>query len=139
MNFVSAVLVIAAVSNTSQPTDYKTAYKKAQSDDRPLLVLVTAEWCPPCKMMKDTTIPQMVSDNKFRNVHFASIDFDKDPKNARNLIGNRGIPQLVLYEKIDGKWNVRYLSGFQKVAAVEKFIGTPDLRTAKADSLAVDK
>ncbi len=139
MNLVSAVLVIAAISNSSQPTDYKTAYERAQLDDRPLLVLVTAEWCPPCQIMKTTTIPKLISDNRFRNVHFASIDLDKDPKNARNLIGNRGVPQLILYQKIDAQWNVRFLSGLQTVSAVETFIGNPDLRTANADSLAIDQ
>ena len=139
MYLVSAVLVIAAISNSSQPTDYQTAYKQAQLDDQPLLVLVTAEWCPPCKIMKSTTIPQMISSDKFRNVHFASIDLDKDPKNARNLIGNRGVPQLILYRRIDGEWNVRFLGGYQTVAAVESFIGSPDLRTANADTLRIDQ
>ena len=31
---------------------YKQAYAKAQAGDKPLLVMVTADWCPPCRQMK---------------------------------------------------------------------------------------
>ncbi len=134
MNFISAVLIIAATSNSSQPTDYKTAYQRAMNDDQPMLVLVTAEWCPPCRMMKSTTIPKMVADNKFKEVHFATIDLDKKAKTARKLIGNRGVPQLILYEKKNGAWSVKHLAGFQSAAKVESFIGSPSLRTAQANS-----
>ena len=41
---LSAALVLFAVENVNaqQPLDYATAYKNAQSGDKPLLVLVTA-------------------------------------------------------------------------------------------------
>ena len=142
MNFVPVVVVIAAISgiNNSEPTDYQTAFDRAQKDDKPLLVLVTAEWCPPCKMMKQTTIPQMIEGKKFDQVHFATVDLDKNPTDARNLIGNRGIPQLVIYEKQNDTWNVRYLSGYQDVAKVESFLSqSPTIRTAQADLQVADQ
>jgi thiol-disulfide isomerase/thioredoxin len=138
MNFVSAALVFAAFSgiNSSKPVDYKTAYQRAQEDGRPLLVLVTAEWCPPCQMMKQTTIPALVESNGFNDVHFATVDLDRSPVDARNIIGARGVPQLVLYEQKDGRWQTRILSGFQNVASVEAFLGHNNrTRTAGADSM----
>lgn len=140
MNLVHVVAIIAAISHvpSSEPTDYKTAYQRSQQDERPLLVLVSAEWCPPCRMMKQNTIPAMVDNNKFSNVHFATVDLDRNPVDARNLIGDRGVPQLVLYEKQDGVWTVRFLSGYHDIAAVETFLGKPkSIRTADAQTLVV--
>ncbi len=142
MNFVPVVFVIAAISgiNNGEPTDYQTAFNRAQQDDKPLLVLVTAEWCPPCKMMKQTTIPQMIEAKQFDGVHFATVDLDKNPTDARNLIGTRGVPQLVIYEKQNDAWNVRFLSGYQDVAKVQSFLGqSPTIRTAQADLQVADQ
>lgn len=142
MNFVPVVFVIAAISgiNNSEPTDYKTAFNLAQQDDKPLLVLVSAEWCPPCKMMKQTTIPQLIDGNKFRNVHFATVDLDREPTDARNLIGSRGVPQLVMYEKHNGSWKVSFLSGYQDVAKVESFLNQSEvIRTAQAQTQVVEQ
>ena len=67
--FVTFFLLVTVVSAPSvfaqQPTDYFTAYEKAQKGDKPMLVLVTAEWCPPCKVMKSTMIPQLMQRNAF--------------------------------------------------------------------------
>lgn len=142
MNFVPVAIVIAAISgiNTSQPTSYKTAFLRAQQDDRPLLVLVSAKWCPPCQMMKKTTIPQMIEANKFKGVHFATVDLDENPVDARNLIGSRGVPQLVLYERKNDKWQIKFLSGYHDIAAVETFLGSKgEVRTAQVPSLAAGK
>jgi thiol-disulfide isomerase/thioredoxin len=140
MIFVPVVLVVSVLSQVqgSEPTDYKTAFKRAQQDDKPLLVLVTATWCPPCRLMKQTTIPQMIEENRFQSVHFATVDVDKNPKDARNLIGSRGVPQLILYEKIEGAWQVRYLAGYHDVSSVETFLNKSQrIRTANSRSLMV--
>jgi thiol:disulfide interchange protein len=140
MNFVPVVLALAAISHSqsSQPVDYKTAYTRSQQDERPLLVLVTAQWCPPCQLMKQTTIPRMIDNHKFDQVHFATVDLDVNTKDARNLIGSRGVPQLVLYEKQGGVWTVRFLSGYHDVAAVESFLTqSSKVRTAGIPTLAV--
>lgn len=142
MSFVPVAIVIAAISgiNTSQPTSYKTAFQRAQQDDRPLLVLVSAKWCPPCQMMKRTTIPKMIEANKFQGVHFATVDLDENPVDARNLIGTRGVPQLVIYERKGEQWTSRFLSGYHDIAAVESFLGkSGELRTAQVPTLASGK
>lgn len=140
MNFVPFAIVLATINLPSDPTDYKTAFFRAQEDNKPLLVLVTAEWCPPCRMMKQTTIPEMVDDNRFRDFHFALVDVDKEPKNARNLIGDGLVPQLIVYEKKDGEWDTRSVMGFQSVAQVETFLeASRPVRTAEAKTLVVDQ
>ena len=138
MHFLTAFLFAAAVANSSssEPLDYETAYQRALNGDKPLLVLVTADWCPPCQTMKSTTIPQMIEENRFSGVHFATVDCDKDFKDARNLLGGRKIPQLILFERKDDKWTAKYLQGVQSVASVDAFIGSSDpIRTASNEQV----
>ncbi len=116
-----------------EPTDYRTAYERALAGDKPLLVLVTAEWCPPCQTMKSTTIPQLMAKDAFRGFHYATVDLGKEEQLARKLIGKRGIPQLIVFEKKDEKWQRRYLRGIQTAATVEAFIAkAATARTAAA-------
>ncbi len=110
------------VSNGSEPTDYKTAYKRAQTGDKPLLVLVTADWCAPCQQMKSSTIPKLMSRDAFQDFHYATVDLSRQETLGRKLIGKRGVPQLIVYEKRDDKWQRRYLRGAQTVETVEAFI-----------------
>ncbi|MGB1930608.1 MAG: thioredoxin family protein [Mariniblastus sp.] len=139
--FLSAALVLFAVESVSaqQPLDYATAYKNAQSGDKPLLVLVTAKWCPPCQAMKKNTIPELLKKSAFEGYHYTNVDLDKDSKVARQLIGSRGVPQLILFEKKSGKWTRKFLSGYNSVASVEKFVMKPAVRTADLVTPAVEK
>lgn len=105
-----------------QPLDYKTAYYNAQKGDKPLLILVTAEWCPPCQQMKATTIPALQSRNRFENFHFAKVDLTLQERLGRQLIGDRGIPQMIMFEKHNGQWVRRYLRGMQTAEKVEAFM-----------------
>lgn len=136
------VLILAAIvalpgGNENEPVDYKTAYQRALTGDKPLLVLVTAEWCPPCKTMKNKTIPELMSQNAFQDFHYATVDLGKDEGLARKLIGTRGVPQLILYEKKDDRWERRYLRGAQTVETVRAFIQqNQPVRTADATAVA---
>ena len=120
--------------NDNEPTDYKTAFKKAQNGDKPLLVFVSAEWCPPCQTMKSSTIPKLVQKDAFDGFHYATVDLGKEQELGRRLIGERGIPQLIMFEKKDDKWQRRYLRGMQSPESVEAFIAQSEkaARTASA-------
>ena len=136
MNFVPVMLVLAALTNQSEPTDYRTAFDRAMKGDKPLLVLVTADWCPPCQKMKQTTIPSLISDDQFRNFNFATVDLDRDTIDARNLIGNGTVPQLVIFEKQNGIWQQRRLLGYKSPDTVKEFLGnTGPVLTAKNQAL----
>ena len=119
---------------------YKEAYQDAQAGDKPLLVLVSATWCPPCQVMKQTTIPQLMQRNAFNDFHYATVDLDQEEELARQLIGNRGLPQLIMFEKSEGKWVRRYLKGIQSVETVEAFVAqASSYRTANAGINVIDK
>lgn len=110
-------------SSKIEALDYQTAYQRCLSSDKPMLVMVTATWCPPCQQMKNNTLPQLVQRGSFKDVHFAMVDLDQQPEIAQALIGDRGVPQLVLFQKSNNEWVRRYISGMQTVEGVEAFIG----------------
>lgn len=149
MRMILALLVFIAATAVSlcsnaqepvKPLDYKTAYKNAQQGDKPLLVLVTADWCPPCQVMKKTTIPTLMKKETFRGFHYSTVDLDREEQLARQLIGDRGVPQLIMYERQDDKWVRRYLRGIQTPETVEAFVAQAgSLRTADASSDLVEK
>ncbi|HMO12655.1 MAG TPA: thioredoxin family protein [Pirellulaceae bacterium] len=123
MNFVTAILLIAATTNANrEPLDYATAHELAMKGDKPLLVLVTAEWCPPCQVLKNTVLPDLLSQDAFKDYHFAMVDYDKQNQLAKKLIQNRGVPQLLLYEKHDDTWKLRFLAGAQSRDVVLGFL-----------------
>jgi thiol:disulfide interchange protein len=112
---------------------YREAYQDAQAGDKPLLVLVTATWCPPCQVMKQTTIPELMRKESFKDFHYATVDLDQEKELAQQLIGTRGLPQLIMFEQEDGKWVRRYLRGIQTVETVEAFVAQASIfRTADA-------
>jgi thioredoxin-like negative regulator of GroEL len=73
--------------------------------------------------MKNNTLPQLFQRGSFKDVHFAMVDLDQQPEIAQALIGDRGVPQLVLFQKSNNEWVRRYISGMQTVEGVEAFIG----------------
>jgi thioredoxin-like negative regulator of GroEL len=123
--FMLALLTLTCLSSTAfaqTPTDYATAYGRAQEGDKPLLVLVTATWCPPCQVMKQTTIPQLTQKNAFKGCHWATVDLDQEKELGRSLIGDRGVPQLIMFEKKEGQWVRRYMAGYKSAQVVEAFM-----------------
>ena len=105
---------------TPQTLTYSQALSKAKSGDKPLLVLVTADWCAPCRQLKAATLPSLFQRKTFREFHFAMMDYDKDPKTAGKLIGDRGLPQLIMFEKSGGKWLRRTLNGNEGIHSLQR-------------------
>ncbi len=125
-----------------EPTNYNTAYQKAMDGEKPLLILVTATWCPPCQVMKKTTIPTLMAREAFKDFNYSTVDLDEEESLARELIGSRGVPQLIMYEKKGDQWVRRYLSGIQTPETVQAFVAQAgSLRTANANAASdlVDK
>ena len=128
--FYSADVV---VQQPKSAKSYREAYQDAQAGDKPLLVLVTATWCPPCQVMKQTTIPELLRKDTFKDFHYATVDLDEEKELGQQLIGSRGLPQLIMFEQEDGKWVRRYLRGIQTVETVEAFVAQASIfRTADA-------
>ncbi len=114
---------------------YEEAYRLATADqNRPLVVLVGADWCPACQSMKQAVLPKVQQDGGLNHVAFAMVNTDRDSKLANQLMSGGSIPQLIMYVKTDKGWTRQQLTGSQSVTSVERFIAaaceTPIATTA---------
>ena len=52
-------LVLSSVTSEQQmQQNYASVYKQSIEENKPLMVVVGAEWCPACHVLKDSTIKQ---------------------------------------------------------------------------------
>ena len=122
-------LIVLTLAVSAAPKDAEKpryAYAPAQVEhmktSKPMLVLVGAEWCPACMVMKNTVMPQLISKGSMKGVLYAVVDIDVSPELAKKLIGNASIPQLVFYCKENGQAVRKQLSGAQSIESVEGLI-----------------
>jgi glutaredoxin len=95
-------------------TDYSTAYARAQQG-KPLVMLVSASWCGPCKAMRAAI--------DGAGLDYVYIDVDKEHQLASRLTGgNLGLPQLVVYRKTGDSWTRRILAGKQDIKKIRAFL-----------------
>ncbi len=104
-------------------TSYREAYKEALESERPLIVLIGAQWCPHCHVMKPRVTAELAKNGTAQRVVFAYVDLDRQPALARQLMSGNSVPQLVSYQKVATGWRRRNLTGSQSAATVSQFIG----------------
>jgi thiol-disulfide isomerase/thioredoxin len=71
---LSAFLTFAAEAEEKKPFD-QAAFDAAQAQGKPVLVEVTASWCPVCKAQAPT-LSKLRSDPRFKDLISFDIDFD---------------------------------------------------------------
>ena len=123
-SFVLAVLLSSVTSEDSLSQSYAEAYKESVKEEKPLMVVVGAPWCPACNVLKETTINPMVKTGELTDVSIAVIDRDDDPELVEQLTeGEKMLPQIIVYSKEDdGGWKRRRLLGYQPKQPVRSLI-----------------
>jgi thioredoxin-like negative regulator of GroEL len=111
-----------AALGASDGETYAEAHQVTIKTGKPMLVMVSTEWCPACQVMKKRILPQVRERGLFSRVAFASVNPDKENELSHQLIGNGPIPELVMYRKTPRGWIRRVLVGAQTVETVEHFI-----------------
>lgn len=120
---LTLTMLLQAATLSAGAHDYATAFKETEQTGRPLVVLVGADWCPGCRQMKYTTIPELEKKGGLRKVAFAYVNTDQQSQLAGKLMRGGSIPQLVMYHKTDDGWKRAQLTGAQSTSSVEAFIG----------------
>ncbi len=123
---VFMTLVLAGVTGQGNPQGAKTyaaAYRTAQESNRPLVVVIGAEWCPACVNLKQTTIASMEASGELQEVSLAVVDQDQEPELARQIKQGETIPQIVVFSKAeDGSWRRNQLTGYQSTGPVRSLL-----------------
>ncbi len=122
MTHLTLNLLLSAAALSAGSQDYATAFRQTSETGKPLVVLIGADWCPGCRQMKYTTIPEVERSGGLSNVAFAYVNTDQDRTLANKLMQGGSIPQLVMYRKTDSGWKRKQLTGAQSTGSVEAFI-----------------
>jgi thioredoxin-like negative regulator of GroEL len=117
-------LVLAGVPSERQlHQNYADAYRQSISQQKPLMVVVGAPWCPACNVLKETTIRSMAQTGELDAVSLAVINRDDDPELANRLTkGEQMLPQIIVYTQAKGKWKRRKLLGYQPKQPIRTLI-----------------
>jgi thiol:disulfide interchange protein len=136
-------LLLISVLTTSpvERPSYEAAYRQAQEEHKPLLIIVGADWCAACKTLKANTIEPMQSSGKLENVVVTVIDKDARPDLAEKLMEGKTLPQLVVFAQGSEGWKKFSVTGMQSEHRVKELLdkATTDrsARTANAKDSAV--
>jgi thiol:disulfide interchange protein len=122
-SWVLAVMVAVTGNGGDKESSYAKAYHRAQEENKPLVVLVGADWCHACQIMKADTIDPMKKEGLLEDVVFTHVDRDADPELAEKLMGSATtLPQLVVYTKVDSGWKRTAVGGVQSRGRVRDVI-----------------
>ena len=113
---------VAVAEKDKDKETYAEAHQATAKSDKPMVVMVAADWCQPCQTMKKTILPQVREGGLLKRVAFAVINFDRDRELARKITGGGPIPQLVMFRRTKNGWASKKLVGSQSVETVEQFI-----------------
>lgn len=136
MNSLVMIAVCGVAFGASDGESYTEAHQVTTKTGKPMLVMVSTEWCPACQVMKRRILPQIRERGLLSRVAFATVNPDREGELSRQLIGNGPIPELVMFRKTPRGWIRRVLIGGQSVETVEQFInqGTVADDTTKDDA-----
>ena len=115
-------MLLSAVALSAGSQDYATAFKHTEETGKPLVVLIGADWCPGCRTMKHSTMPQIEKGGSLKKVAFAYVNTDHDKALAGKLMKGGSIPQLVMFQKTNKGWTRKQLTGAQSSSSVEEFL-----------------
>jgi thiol-disulfide isomerase/thioredoxin len=118
----AAPAAAAPAAKAPAPETYSAARQATAKTGKPLVIMVSTDWCPPCQVMKRTILPRVREHGLFRKVAFAHVNPDEDAELANQLTGGGPIPQLVMFRKTSKGWLRKKLIGGQSVETVEEFI-----------------
>jgi thioredoxin-like negative regulator of GroEL len=120
---VLQVMVAAAPAETAAAeASYTQALSRSMTQGKPLVVLVGADWCAACVRMKNTTLPQVEKAGGLKQVEFAYVDRDRQPKLASQLTRGGPIPQLIRLKKTQKGVERHRLVGAQNAKKVTTFV-----------------
>jgi thioredoxin 1 len=81
---LGTALTVAPIANAAPQTYSQQAFTAAQASGKPILLHITAPWCPTCKAQKPI-LGKLESEPRFKNLVVLNIDFDSQKALLRKL------------------------------------------------------
>ncbi|MEH3118113.1 MAG: thioredoxin family protein [Methylorubrum populi] len=107
-----------AAGHAAEPVPYDaTAFEAAQGAGRPILVQISAPWCPICRAQKPI-LAALAAEPRFRDLAVFTIDFDSRRDLVRRF-GARMQSTLIVYR---GKAEVGRLVGEAQAEWIEQLL-----------------
>ena len=103
-------------------TSYASAYHQATETGKPMLVLIGADWCPHCVTMKNSVMPQVEQAGLLQQVSYVSLNSDRHPQLAGQMMRGRSVPQLLVYYRTGSGWRMRHITGSTSSGNVNSII-----------------
>jgi thiol-disulfide isomerase/thioredoxin len=85
---------VRAAPPVAQPFD-GAAYDAALASGRPMLVEITADWCPTCRKQKQV-FADLLQDPRYEDLLILSVDFDREKAVVQSL-GAQTQSTLIVY------------------------------------------
>jgi thioredoxin 1 len=116
---LGAVLSLSPLASAMQPASYsQQAFAAAQAAGKPILLHITAPWCPTCKAQKPI-LSKLEATAKFKDLIVLDIDFDTSKPLLRQLhVAQQST--LIVYK---GKQEVGRSTGDTDPASIEALLG----------------
>jgi thioredoxin 1 len=114
----AAVALTPLVSAQAAQSYSDEAFAAAQAAGKPILLHITAPWCPTCRAQKPI-LSKLESEPKFKNLVVLNIDFDS----SKNLLRKLRVAQqstLIVYK---GKQEVGRSTGDTNPASIAALLG----------------
>ncbi len=116
---LGATLALSPLASAMAPETYnQQAFASAQAAGKPILLHITAPWCPTCKAQKPI-LSKLEGEAKFNNLVTYNIDFDT----SKDLLRKLHVAQqstLIVYK---GKQEVGRSTGDTNPASIEALLG----------------
>jgi thioredoxin 1 len=116
---LGAVLSLSPLASAMSPQTYSPqAFAAAQAAGKPILLHITAPWCPTCKAQKPI-LSKLEGTAKFKNLVAFDIDFDTSKALLRQLhVAQQST--LIVYK---GKQEVGRSTGDTDAGSIEALLG----------------
>jgi thiol-disulfide isomerase/thioredoxin len=127
---VLSIVLQASIAATGANT-YPAAYQRTTETGRPLVVLVGADWCPACVVMKNNVIPQVEKQGGLEKVNFCVVNTDQQNDLAKKLMRGGSIPQLIMFRRTRRGWVRKQLDGAKSINETQSFVSVPEETAAE--------
>ncbi len=119
---LALLLTVTGISNKQESLEYDAAIAKAQKEKKPLMVLVGAQWCASCQVLKRETIEPMNNSGELRDVVVSAVDKDLRPELAEQLMRGNTLPQVVVFTQDSNGWKRFSLTGMQSQSRIRELL-----------------